>query len=224
MDHYRTLQVSRNCSREELHKAFRRLSKSHHPDSYPESERNQAEKKYQQIVIAFNTLKDARQREKYDRTLELGVPAGRPQAEESNEERAKRYLQMGQARLEKSQYESAVEALKRAVYFQETAEGWFYKGMAEVKVSGMGKEGVRSLERAIAMDPRNGAYYAELVRTLQHFGLKTRARNALQKGLQAAPGDRELRVLAQGMEGGDDDRQDKAGKKGGLLGGLFGKK
>ncbi|CAM2008494.1 J domain-containing protein [Acanthopleuribacter pedis] len=223
MDHYRTLQVSRHCSREELHKAFRRLSKSNHPDSFPESERDQAEKKYQQIVVAFNTLKDPRQREKYDKTLDLGAPAGRPQVDESNEARAARYLKMGQMRYEKNLYDQAVEALKRAVYFQETAEGWFYKGLAEIKVSGMGKEGVRSLERAISMDSRNGSYYAALVRSLMHFGLKTRARNALQKGLQMAPGDRELRALAREMEP-EEVQKDKSAKKGGLLGGLFGKK
>jgi curved DNA-binding protein CbpA len=69
MDYYELLGLSRECTSDELHRAFRQLSKQHHPDRVPSAQREEAEKKYKRYVKAFNTLKNPRLKERYDRGL-----------------------------------------------------------------------------------------------------------------------------------------------------------
>lgn len=63
-DYYQVLEVPRGASAEEVQKAYRRLARKFHPDV---SKEKNAEAKFKEIAEAYEVLKDAEKREKYDR-------------------------------------------------------------------------------------------------------------------------------------------------------------
>jgi molecular chaperone DnaJ len=79
VDHYRTLQVSRQAEPEVIEKAYKALSLKYHPDLASASERGSATRRMQRINEAYRVLSDPRARQLYDRTLparERGGGAG----------------------------------------------------------------------------------------------------------------------------------------------------
>lgn len=72
MDHYKTLQVSRDAEPEVIEKAYRALSLKYHPDVVPEKARSAATRKMQRINEAYRVLRDPEARSRYDRTLAPG--------------------------------------------------------------------------------------------------------------------------------------------------------
>jgi len=67
-DHYTTLKIESSASDEEIKQAFRRLAKEFHPDKNPGSE-EAAERKFKQIVAAYEVLCNRKSRNIYDRML-----------------------------------------------------------------------------------------------------------------------------------------------------------
>ncbi|MEM7454590.1 MAG: DnaJ C-terminal domain-containing protein [Planctomycetota bacterium] len=68
-DYYRTLDVPRSASGDEIQKAYRRLARKYHPDLYADksdAEKDRATKKFQQIQQAYDVLGDAEKRQMYD--------------------------------------------------------------------------------------------------------------------------------------------------------------
>ena len=76
MDHYTTLQVSRNAEPEVIEKAYRALSLKYHPDVVPEHRRAQATRSMQRINEAYRVLKDPDLRRRYDMKLPPASGAG----------------------------------------------------------------------------------------------------------------------------------------------------
>jgi len=69
-DLYMVLGVSRNCSIDEIRKGYKKLAAKWHPDKNNETEekKNFADKKFKEIMAAYNILKDPYKREIYDKT------------------------------------------------------------------------------------------------------------------------------------------------------------
>jgi curved DNA-binding protein len=63
-DYYATLGVARDADADAIKKAYRRLAQKHHPDVNKEKG---AEEKFKEIAEAYQTLKDPKAREAYDR-------------------------------------------------------------------------------------------------------------------------------------------------------------
>ncbi|MCL4467056.1 MAG: DnaJ domain-containing protein [Chloroflexi bacterium] len=68
-NYYQILRVRRNCSRDELRRAYRALVRSHHPDTHPDE--LDATRRLQEINEAYETLSDPARQAEYDRQLEL---------------------------------------------------------------------------------------------------------------------------------------------------------
>jgi molecular chaperone DnaJ len=64
-DYYEVLGVSPDASKDEIHKAYRKLAKKYHPDRNEGS--TAAEEKFKKISEAYKVLSDPEKREKYDR-------------------------------------------------------------------------------------------------------------------------------------------------------------
>ena len=69
MDHYESLQVSRQAEPEVIDKAYRTLSMKYHPDRVDESGREAAAARFRRISEAYAVLSDPTRRAAYDRTL-----------------------------------------------------------------------------------------------------------------------------------------------------------
>ena len=59
-DYYKTLNINRNATQDEIKKAFRKLSKTHHPDKGGD------ENIFKELSEAYDTLSDGNKRSKYD--------------------------------------------------------------------------------------------------------------------------------------------------------------
>ena len=74
-DLYEAMGVDKNASRDEIKRAYRDKAKTEHPDA------GGSEARFQEIQIAYATLKDEDAREKYDRTGEGKQAERHPDAE-----------------------------------------------------------------------------------------------------------------------------------------------
>ena len=63
-DYYATLGVERTAGADDIKKAYRKLAQKHHPDVSKDAK---AEEKFKEIAEAYQTLKDPKTREAYDR-------------------------------------------------------------------------------------------------------------------------------------------------------------
>jgi len=65
LDYYTILGLQSNANIEEIHKAYRTLAKKYHPDIQSGDEEN-----FKLLAQAYHVLRDQKERERYDRTIE----------------------------------------------------------------------------------------------------------------------------------------------------------
>ena len=64
-DYYRTIEVGREATQQEIRQAYRRLARQYHPDV--NSGEKDTEEKFKEINEAYTVLSDTESRRKYDR-------------------------------------------------------------------------------------------------------------------------------------------------------------
>ena len=69
-NHYETLGVDKNATQDELKKAYRKLSKEHHPDKGGDEE------KFKEISEAYSVLSDPEKRKEFDLQYQPGYNPG----------------------------------------------------------------------------------------------------------------------------------------------------
>ena len=69
MDHYRTLQVTRDADTEVIERAYKALSLKYHPDRVSAAQRPGATSRMQRINAAYAVLRDPARRKAYDASL-----------------------------------------------------------------------------------------------------------------------------------------------------------
>lgn len=69
MDHYRTLQVTRDAEPEVIERAYKALCFKHHPDRVGSRGQVEATRRMQRINTAYDVLRDPGRRARYDASL-----------------------------------------------------------------------------------------------------------------------------------------------------------
>ena len=62
---YDVLELSSDCTSDEIKKSYKKLAMKYHPDKNPDN--SEALEKFKQITEAYETLSDAEKRESYDK-------------------------------------------------------------------------------------------------------------------------------------------------------------
>ncbi|MFW5699284.1 MAG: molecular chaperone DnaJ [Bacteroidota bacterium] len=70
-DYYEVLEVSKNASKEEIKKAYRKQALKHHPDKNPGN--TEAEEKFKEAAEAYEVLSNDQKRKRYDQFGHAGV-------------------------------------------------------------------------------------------------------------------------------------------------------
>lgn len=73
-DYYEVLEVSKNASKEDIKKAYRKKALQHHPDKNPGDK--EAEEKFKEAAEAYEVLSDDEKRSRYDRFGHSGLGNG----------------------------------------------------------------------------------------------------------------------------------------------------
>ena len=68
--YYKVLGVDKNCSQDDIKRAYKKLVRTKHPD------KGGNEKEFQEIQVAYNTLSDEDKRKVYDEYGEEGIKEG----------------------------------------------------------------------------------------------------------------------------------------------------
>jgi curved DNA-binding protein CbpA len=197
-DHYELLGVSPSASAADVRKAYARLAREKHPDRFTDpAQKQKAEKEFQDITAAFNTLVHPDSRAQYDQERQHPAPR-------TAEEIAVDAFARAQAALEGGQLEESIALLRTAVHHAPDKAAYHIAlGHALGRRPAYARDAVQALERAAQLDPRNPSTYAELAVVLARQGLRLRAQRALEAALRIAPHDPRLARLAAelGLQG-----------------------
>jgi curved DNA-binding protein CbpA len=208
---YDVLGVSSDATEEEIRLAFRRLTREYHPDRFQGEERQRAERRFQEITEAFNVLSRKESREKYDRELN----AGGETALSDPREIARRLAAKGAQAYREGKLVEAADALLMAVHHDDSnGRAHYFLGLTLARLPGRQREGLRHIERAAMLEPRNAFILAEAAQQFLAAGLKSRARRFAQNALEADPTSSRARAVLDRLEG--PGQQEENG--GGLLG------
>jgi curved DNA-binding protein CbpA len=218
--HYDVLGVKLDATEEEIRTAFRRLTREHHPDRFAGEQRARAEERFQSITEAFNILSHPDSRSRYDTDLSIRRPqsAGSTVAMDRKEV-ARRLLARGMESLRAGKYVEAIADLKAAVdHDEESSKAQYYYGFALSRVKNREREGLRSLERAIQLEPNNASFKAGAAVACMAVGLTSRAVRLAQEALALDPtSDKASKLLAR-VEAGEASKSrgliDRLRKKG----------
>jgi curved DNA-binding protein CbpA len=182
-DFYELLGVKKTASAGEIRKAYALQARQKHPDRFPEGpEKQAAEKVFQEVTTAFNTLSNERSRAEYDQQRERPQPT-------TPEEIARDAFERSGPLLEAGQLNEAVTLLRTAVHhFPESAEYHAALGRALARATNAAREAIQVLEKATQLAPRDAGLFVDLALLLNRQGLKVRARRVLEKAERMAPG------------------------------------
>ncbi|HEX9188622.1 MAG TPA: DnaJ domain-containing protein [Vicinamibacteria bacterium] len=190
-DYYQTLGVKPAASAAEIRSAYARLAREKHPDRITDPARKRdAEKAFQEITEAFNTLMHPDRRASYDQERH------RPQPR-TPEEIAADAFENAQPALEAGRLEEAITLLRTAVHHAPDRAAYHAAlGRALGRLPANARDAVQALERATQLEPRNAQAFADLAAVLARQGLKLRAQKAVETALRLAPRDPRIARLA----------------------------
>ena len=197
---YDVLGVERDTSETQIRSAFRKLTFKYHPDRFSGDQRQKAEERFQEITEAFNVLSRPESREKYDDELVLGQPGG-PGAAMDPKEIARRLAAKGSQTMREGRLTEALNELKSALDHDETcSRAHYFMGVGLGKVSGRERDGLRHLERAIALEPGNAVMLSEAASVALKVEMKARAQRVAEEALSFDPTNKKATLVMQEVQ------------------------
>jgi curved DNA-binding protein CbpA len=192
-DYYQLLGIGPQASATEIRQAYARLAREKHPDRFLDAaQKQQAQRQFQDITTAFNTLTNPKSRQEYDQSRDKPQPT-------TPEEIATAAFENSQAALEAGNLTEAVTLLHSAVHHAPGNVNYqlaLGRALARATSRDAQRDAVAIFERVLQASPQNVAAYLELATVLARSGLKLRAQKTVEAGLRVAPRDARLQRLA----------------------------
>lgn len=193
-NYYELLGVGRTATTAEVRQAYLRLAREKHPDLFADpAEKSRAQRFFQDLTTAFNTLQNESSRREYDAEVERPKPVT---PTEIAQEAYARGLQM----LEAGQLQDAVTALHAAVHHAPNEARYHaVLGRALGRHPPAAREAIQALERAVQLAPGSASFHAELAALFLKQGLRLRAQKAAEQALRIDPKEPLARRVAENL-------------------------
>jgi curved DNA-binding protein CbpA len=204
---YDTLGLEQDATDKEIRAGFRKLALKHHPDCFPDNERDAAEKKFQSMTEAFNVLSRPDSRDEYDKEISKGTDVKAMDPKEI----ARRLAAMGSQLMSEGNMAEALEHLKGAIDHDNTnARAHYFYGQIVGRIPGKEGEALRHIEKAVELEPGNATMIGEAASISLAAGMKARAIRLAEEALSLDPTNAKATAVLSRIESDNE-------KTGGLL-------
>lgn len=194
---YQVLGVRSDATENEIRNAFKKLARELHPDRFPASEKQQAEKRFQQLTQAYNILINPETRSRYDQALASRTPT----TGINPKELAKALLARAVALAKQGSSGEAHEYFVQAEgHDPSNAKIQHQFGLFLAQLGRMDLA-LRKVERAAGLEPHNVTYLLDCARLFLKAGMVFRAKRFAEQAAEILPDDDVVQsVLAEVRE------------------------
>jgi curved DNA-binding protein CbpA len=212
-NHYEVLGVAPDATDDEIKREYHSLALQFHPDRFHQSApelRTKIEAAFANILQAYETLSDEKQRAHYDkRSLKPGTKGklretngARKDKTEAQRERAEASFQRGINALTRQQYDEAIRSLAEAALLEPREARYRANyGHALMSRPNMRRNAEFELQAAVRLEPNNAPYRIMLAELYRELGLFRRAEGEVERALTLDPKNQAARALLSSLKG-----------------------
>lgn len=194
-DYYAVLGVPREASSESIRGRFRELARERHPDRFRDEAKVRAERDFQAITEAFNTLSDPERRRQHDRELADRTGSSKPREGFDREGMVRTYLARGVRAYREKKWLEAADSFDRATRTApERAQAWYYLALAASREERWLGKAQDAIARACELEPMSVPYLRAGGRIFARAGDLPRARELYEKALEWSADDPAIRA------------------------------
>lgn len=202
MDHYQVLDVPRAAARAQIINAADDLRKRFDVTTYPPIVRDAVQAITRRIDEALSVLKDAVQRQAYDKLLQqrTGALPGELQKRLTQRVIAEQNFAKAKDLSITGDYYGAIVLLRQAVEFApDHAQAWYLLGQCQERNPKWRREAAEAYQRALSIDPNNVDALISLGDLYRLEGLASRAQTCYEDVLKITPDNQQAKSRLQQM-------------------------
>ncbi len=227
--YYEILFIHRNATEQDIKNAYRKLVGLMHPDRYgqnlDEEYKSKLERIFNEINIAYNTLREPSQRMKYDQQLYFAEDHGKPLKVDLDTQVAEAQYKRGIIALQKKEIVPAIEFFRSAVQLAPSNPEYLAKlalALSNHTNPRIRKEAFEYAREAVKLNHENPNYHALMGRLYQKQGELDTALVHYQRALSWNPHHQAARREIKAIKFEKSKQKPKGLKE--KLTGFFGKK
>lgn len=190
MDHYQVLDVPRAASRAQIINAADEIKKRYDVGTYPPIVRDAVQTINRRMDEALHVLKDAVQRQAYDKLLQQrsGQMPGELQQRLTQRVIAEQNFTKAKDLSATGDYYGAIVLLRQAVEFApDHAQAWYLLGQCQERNPKWRRDAAESYQRSLSIDPNNVDALISLGDLYKLEGLASRAQTCYEDVLKITP-------------------------------------
>ena len=202
MDHYQVLDVPRGGARAQILTQVEALKKKFETATYPPIVREAVQSINRRIDEAWSVLKDAGQRQAYDKLLSQRSSQAPGELQKRLTQRVIAEQNFTKARdlSVAGDYYGAIVLLRQAVEFApDHAQAWYLLGQCQERNPKWRREATESYQRALSIDPNNVDALISLGDLYRLEGLASRAQSCYEDVLKITPENQQAKSRLQQM-------------------------
>ena len=212
INYYEVLGVERTASEQFIRETFRKLARENHPDRYKtESEKAEAEKKFQTLTEAVNVLTNPARRKQHDSEISTGANKSTDLAAVG-----KAYLAKGVKAYNEKDMSTAYENFDMAVkHNPNDAKAFHYLALAASRIPAYARQAVQAIESAVQREPVNPVYLKDAGVICRRAGMNAKALRYLEEAAKWDPTNPDVQLALSELRQGQG--KESSGKGFGLF-------